>query len=127
MNKIQKESFKYSYTRPCLDWFDWVHVEIKPEDYLYFKNQRRFGPSWYLFGSNPKDEPKYHWETKEIGRVDDGDLIRFIEWAKNDQGSSITEITSIAGSFDIINEITNLLRNEVEADTGLGGTHETSR
>lgn len=107
--RAQKEPFKFSYTMPSLDWFETIPVEIKPEDYYYFKIQRRYGPTWWIIGSNPVDAPEYHWEDKEVGKIDGQDLIRFIEWAKTDIGSRITEISAISGSIDIIEEIKKLL------------------
>lgn len=105
---MDKEPFSYKYTRPCLDWFDWVSVEIKHDDYCYFRIERRFGPSWWLIGMNPKDEPKYHWEDTEIGKIGDLDLRRFIEWAKSKNGSKIIEVKAISGSFNIIEEVLKL-------------------
>lgn len=105
---MSKESFSYKYTRTCLDWFEWVSVEIKPDDYCYFRIERRFGPSWWLIGMNPKSEPKYHWKYEEIGEMSDLDLRRFVEWAKQEKGSKIIEVKAICSSFDIIGEMLNL-------------------
>ena len=110
MGKDKKEPFNFKYIRPCLDWFDTKEVIINDDDYYYFKIQRRFGPSWWLIGSNPpKDRNKYKWSETELGEIYEYDLKRFIEWAKNKDGSSrITEINAICGSFNIIDEITKL-------------------
>lgn len=109
-----KEPFSFQYTVPSLDWFETISVTIKPDDYYYFSIERRFGPSWWIIGSNPINEPTYHWEEKEIGRIDDRDLLRFIAWAKNDSGSKITEVKAICGSFNILEEISELLKKMSE-------------
>ena len=107
---MTKESFKYKYTKPCLDWFEWVSVEIKPNDYCYFRIERRFGPSWWLIGMNPKDEPKYHWQEIQIGEISDHDLQKFIEWARSENGSKIIAVKAICGTFDIIKEISRFVK-----------------
>lgn len=110
----QKESFKFEYTMPSLDWYDIIRVEIKPKDYCYFKLQRRYGPSWWLIGMNPpKDNAKeYKWTEKEIGRISSRDIARFIEWAKNEHGgNNLIQISAISGSFNILQEIEKLLKD----------------
>jgi hypothetical protein len=105
-----KEPFQYQYTRPCLDWFEYVDVKIRPKDYYYFKLERRFGPSWWIIGMNTVEEPNYHWEEKQIGEIDERDLQRFIEWAKDDVGSKIIEIHMICSSFDIFEEVGKIIK-----------------
>jgi len=105
-----KKSFKYTYTRPSLDWFEYVDVEIKPDDYYYFKLNRRFGPSWWLIGTNPVDEPTYHWKETEIGKINEEDLVRFIKWAETDIGNKITSIDMICGSFNVFEETEKILK-----------------
>lgn len=104
-----KEPFVFTYTKPLLDWYETIKVEIKPEDYYYFHLERRFGPTWWLVGCNPVDKPNYHWEYKDLGEIgseiSNYDVKRFIEWAKCDNGSRITRINVISGSFDIFKEI----------------------
>lgn len=109
---VSKPNFKYQYTRPSLDWFEYVDVDIAPDDYYYFKLQRRFGPSWWIIGMNPVDEPEYHWEEKQIGQIGNSDLRNFIEWAKTEHGSKITEINMLCGSFDIFKEIAPYTRTK---------------
>ncbi|HEX3018523.1 MAG TPA: hypothetical protein VHP31_11825 [Caproicibacter sp.] len=109
MKKKAKEPFEYEYTQPSLDWYETVQVKIKPDDYYYFRLERRFGPSWWLIGEKPKNEPDYHWEEKEIGEIGERDLLRFIEWAKDEWGSKIIEVHAISGSFDILEEIKELV------------------
>lgn len=110
-NKNIKEPFEYEYNRPSSDWFEAVPVKIKPEDYCYFKLERRFGPSWWLIGMNPVEKPKYHWEDKEIGEISPHDLLRFIKWAEDNRGSCIVETKAISGDFNILEEIKNLMKN----------------
>lgn len=109
MGKNEKQPFVFEWLKPCSDWFETKRIEIKTSDYCYFRIERRFGPSWWLIGMNAREEPKYHWEDTQIGEIMNGDLRRFIEWAKSDNGSKIIEIKSICGSFDIIEEILKVL------------------
>lgn len=106
-NKL-KEPFRFEYTIPTLDWFDIKQVKIEPNDYCYFRIERRYGPSWWLIGTNPKDEPDYHWEDTQIGEINERTLQKFIEWSKTERGSKIIEIKAISGSFDILEEIKKL-------------------
>lgn len=110
MSKNNKEVFRYEYSRPSSDWVDYESVEIKPDDYYYFKLERRFGPSWWLIGINPVEKPNYHWEEKQIGEIYGHDLFRFIQWAKSDRGSRIIEIKAISGEFNILDELSELLQ-----------------
>lgn len=112
MEKAKKEPFKFEYTMPSLDWYEIIKVEIKPDDYCYFKLERRYGPTWWLIGKNPPPETSndYRWTEKEIGKISDCDIARFIEWAKCDYGGSrLVEIHAISGSFDILRETEKLL------------------
>lgn len=110
--KEKKEPFKFEYTMPWLDWYDVIKVEIKPDDYYYFKLEKRYGPSWWLIGKNPPADnaKEYRWTEKEIGRISDYDIARFYEWAKLEYGGSrIVEIHAISGGFDILREAEKLL------------------
>lgn len=106
---MNKEPFSFSYTQPFSDWYRTIDVVIKPDDYYYFKIERRFGPSWWLIGSNPKNEPKYHWEYTQIGEMSERTLKRFIEWAKDDKGSKIIEFNAISGEFNILEEMIKIV------------------
>lgn len=103
-----KPPFLFEYTRPCLDWYEIEKVELKWDDYCYLRLERRFGPSWWLVGKNPVEKPNYHWENKDIGEIYELDIKRLIEWAKNDGGSKITEVSAICGDFDIVSLIKSL-------------------
>lgn len=107
----KKEPFKFEYTQPSLDWFEVIKVEIKPDDYTYFKLSRRYSPEWWLVGTNPppSNSTDYHWTEKTIGRISERDIARFVEWAKDDYGSKLVEISAISGSFDILRDIEKLL------------------
>lgn len=107
---MNKEPFSFEYIRPCLDWYETIPVVINPDDYYYFRIERRFGPSWWLIGSNPKNEPNYHWDETQIGEISGAGLRQFIEWAKTENGSKVTEIKAICGTFNIIEEITKVLK-----------------
>lgn len=107
----EKEPFRFEYTQPSLDWFDTIKVEIKPEDYTYFKLSKRYCKEWWLVGTNPPADnaEDYHWTEESIGRISNRDLARFIKWAKDDYGSRLIGISAISGSFDILKEIEKLL------------------
>lgn len=110
---MEKESFKYSYIKPVSDWFEEINVEIKPEDYLYFRVELRYGPSWWLIEIKPEDKPKFTWVHKEIGSMFDWDLKRFMEWASDGKGSRIIEIKTSGNDFDIIKEISKLQNDRI--------------
>ena len=114
MPQSVKAPFKFSYTQPSLDWFETINVEIKPDDYYYFKLQRRYGPDWWLIGQNPPPEnsTRYEWSETALGRISCRDIAKFVEWARIDGGGSkIVEISTISGSFDLLREIKVLLLN----------------
>lgn len=71
MSQSVKAPFKFSYTQPSLDWFETINVEIKPDDYCYFKLQRRYGTDWWLIGQNPPPEnsTQREWSETELGRI----------------------------------------------------------
>lgn len=99
-----EEQFCFDEFKPCLDWYEVVHHVINYTDYNYFKLHRRYGPSWWLFGSKYIEED-HSWETEEIGEISDADLVRFIEWSKTKYGNKIIEIHMISCDFDIFKEI----------------------
>ncbi len=108
-----KEAFKFDEFKISLDWYDTVHHTINDGDFTYFKLDRRFGPSWWLYGMKTVDKPTYHWETTEIGQIREGDLARFIEWAKDEHGNRIIEVHMISGSFDLFAEVGKLLEPQL--------------
>ena len=108
----KKESFKFKYMMPSLDWYEIIEAEIKPDDYCYFKLNRRYGPTWWLIGKNPPaaNAKDYNWTETTIGKMSERDIARFIEWAKCEYGGSrLVEISAISGSFDILREVEKLL------------------
>jgi len=104
----KKDPFEFEYTVPCLDWYEVKKVVLNEDDYYYFRLERRFGPSWWLIGMSPKDEPNYHREETQIGEIYDRDVKKFIEWAKQEHGSRLIHIKAICSDFDIIEEIKKL-------------------
>lgn len=110
-----KEPFEYDENVPCLDWYTTKHHIINDKDFTYFKLDRRFGPSWWLYGMK-FDENNCRWEEKEIGEIYDGDLRRFIEWAKTDHGSRIISVHMICGSFDLFAEVGKLVENPLQKE-----------
>ena len=81
MSQSVKAPFKFSYTQPSLDWFDTINVEIKPDDYYYFKLQRRYGPDWWLIGQNPPPEnsTQREWSETELGRISCRDIAKLLK------------------------------------------------
>lgn len=120
--RIQKEPFRFEYTKPSLDWYDIVKVEIKPGDYALFKLELRFGKSWWLVGMNPPKsdyKPSYLWDETDIGRIDNYDIIRFIKWAEcGYHGSKLCEIKAISSSLNIVNEVAKLVNKMERAEDG---------
>lgn len=110
-SRKNKKSFDFSYTRPSLDWYETIKVTIAPDDYYYFRLEKRFGPYWWLIGTNNYDTPDYHWKTTTIGELNPDNLKRFIDWVKDldEAGCPLTEINMISGSFDIFKEIKELV------------------
>ena len=106
----QQKAFEFSYNKPSLDWFDTINIKLKPEDYYYYKLERRYGRSWWLIGCNPVEEPNYHWEEKQIGEIGKNDLLKFIDWCKTNEGNLIIQIKVLDSTFNIFDEINNLLK-----------------
>ena len=114
MKTEKKESFKFSYTEPCMDWYKTIDVEIKPDDYICFKLKRRYHPFWFLVGSKPSKEDDLKWEDTELGWIGYPSLRDFIEWAKLEHGGSrIVEISAISGSLNILEEVKNLIERKM--------------
>lgn len=108
----KKESFKFDEFKPCLDWFETIHHTINDDDFTYFKLDRRYGPSWWLYGMK-FDNLDFRWEEKEIGEISVRDLLRFIEWAKDEHGNRIINIHMISSSFDLFAEVGKLLDSQL--------------
>lgn len=82
-----KEPFLLEYTAPLLDWYTTVRVEIKWDEYHYFKIQYRFGSTYWLMGYKEKDG-RFEREEVTIGRIYRSDLGKFIKWCEYDDGRS---------------------------------------
>ncbi len=106
---VKKEPFDFEYTIPCSDWYEIVKVHLEEDSYVYYRIERRYGPTWWLIGKNYVDEQDYHWRETQIGKITKDRLKEFIEWAKDDNGSRIIEIKAISGSIDILEEMKRLL------------------
>ena len=104
-----EKAFEFKEFKPCLDWYETINHVINYNDYEYFKLDRRYGPSWWLYGKKLIEEPTYHWVEIEIGQISESDLPRFINWAKTEYGSRIIDIHMLSGSFDIFEEIVKLI------------------
>ena len=78
-----KEPFVFEYNTPSLDWYTTVHVEIKCDEYLYFKIQYRFGGTYWLMGYKEKDG-RFEREEVTIGQLNRYDLGKFVKWCEFD-------------------------------------------
>ncbi len=98
------EPFTFSYTRPCLDWYETQKVEIRWNDFDEFRLELRFGPSVWLVGIVLYSD-RNEIEEYQIGEFEHKeDLERFIEWNKKlckNGGTAIKKITCLHnGLFD---------------------------
>lgn len=110
---MEKKPFVFFYTEPSLDWYRDVRVEIKWEDYLYFKVERRFGPSWWLVGYQ-KVDGRFEHRAVTLGRMSGGYLRKFIEWCEflgptNRTNSKLIGISAISTGFNLVHEIERLI------------------
>lgn len=103
-----KVAFEFDEYKPFLDWYTVEHHIINWDDYNYFKLVFRFGPSCWLYGVK-RLENQYRYEEKEIGEIFEGDLKRFVEWAKTDRGSRILDISVISSTIDIFKQVKKLI------------------
>lgn len=116
---MDKEPFRFSYNTPSLDWYITINVEVKWKDYLYFKIQRRFGPSYWLLGYQKEDKRIKHREV-EIGELSKRDLGRFVKWSEyttpfNQTCSKLIGVSVISTGmnlFDAIKEIFPAMEQE---------------
>ncbi len=108
---MNKEPFFFTYTKPSLDWYETFNMQIAPDDYTYFRLERRFGPSWWLIGMVYEDDDEGPaWIETELGELVGSNLYSFIEWAKTPWGSKIIEVKAISGEFNIIDDIADIAR-----------------
>lgn len=114
--QTQKEPFRFEYTRPTLDWYDIVKVEIQPHDYALFRLELRYGNTWWLVGMNPPKsdyKPSYLWDETDVGRMGVSDIIRFTEWAECGclrNGSKLCEIKAISSSLNVVSEFAEIVK-----------------
>lgn len=106
---MEKDPFRFSYNTPSLDWYITINVEVKWEDYLYFKIQRRFGPSYWLIGYKNEDGRIKHREV-EIGELSKRDISRFVKWSEyttpfNQTGSKLIGVSVITTGMNIADAI----------------------
>lgn len=112
--KTQSEPFRFEYTKPLLDWYETVNVEIHPKEYAWFKLELRFGNTWWLVGMNPPKsdyKPSYPRDETVLGEIGNRDIIRFIKWAEcGFRGNRLIEIKAISNSLNIVNEFAKLVK-----------------
>ena len=106
-----KEPFRFYYTVPSLDWYSTEEVEIKWEEYLYFKIQYRFGKTYWLLGYREKGG-RIEREEVEIGELSKRFLGKFVKWCEFNDGYrtcskliGISVISTGMNIFSVIGEI----------------------
>ena len=106
-----KPPFTFEYLKPYLDWYKTEHVSITYGDYMYLKLQRRYGPSWWLIGSN-YNEKLDKWEETSIGEIYDCDIPRLVEWAsyETEYHSKHSILTSVSGFDTCLNAIDEFIK-----------------
>jgi len=116
-----KEPFKFSYTKPSLDWYEDVNVSIAYDKYHYIALEMRYGNSWWVIGKKYNDD-KDKWESEQIGRINEPDIPRLVQWAEytnrfGHQVSILNEIRAIDGSLNPIREFLRIMsRHKAESE-----------
>lgn len=114
MKKVEKQPFKFRYTRLSLDWFEYVNVEVNWDDFVFFELQLRFSNTWWLIGCKKKKD-EFDWkeerEKVELGNLQDvEDVNRFIEWCQFDGGSKLVTINCLSTGLDMFNELKRIIK-----------------
>jgi len=108
-----KEPFKFSYTKPSLDWYEFVDVSIAYDEYNYLTLEARYGGTWWVVGKK-YIEDKLDWEYKQIGRIEERDIPRLVKWAEytnrfGHQVSILNEVRAIDGCLNPIREFLKIM------------------
>lgn len=116
-----KRPFKFTYTKPLLDWYEDVNVSIAYDEYNYLTLERRYSDSWWVIGQKYiKDKDK--WVSEQIGEIREKDIPRLVEWAEytnrfGHQVSILNEIRTIDGYLNPIREFLRIMgRYKAESD-----------
>ena len=101
-----KEPFEFSYTIPCLDWYETINVSILYNQYNYLTLERRYGPSWWLLGDRFNKQLD-QWERIDIGEISSYDIRRLVEWARftTRNGSTISILAGVRAIDGVLNPI----------------------
>ena len=106
-----KKPFKFTYTKPSLDWYEDVNVSIAYDEYSYLTLELRYGDSWWLIGKKYiKDKEK--WVSEQIGEIRENDIPRLVEWAEytNSFGNQISILNEVRGIDGCLNPIREFLK-----------------
>ncbi len=120
-----KKPFKFTYTKPSLDWYEDVDVSIAYDEYNYLTLERRYSDSWWLLG-HKYIEDKDKWVKEQIGEIRDKDIPRLVEWAEytnrfGHQVSILNEIRTIDGCLNPIREFLRIMsRYKAESEVEYG-------
>lgn len=114
----EKGVFEFSYTQPSLDWYETINVKLSYNDYNYLSLERRFGPCWWLTGQKYNKHLE-RWEKVDIGRIENHDIKRLIEWCRyktkdNRTISILEEVRGINGDLNAIDEFIELIKEIYE-------------
>lgn len=115
-----KEPFKFTYTRPSLDWYEDVNVSIAYDEYNYLALESRYGGSWWVIGKK-YIENKDKWVSEQIGEIRKPDIPRLVEWAEytnrfGHQVSILNEVRTIDGCLNPIREFLRIM-SKYKAET----------
>ena len=103
-----KQPFTFKYTKPSLDWYEYVNVSFTYDKYNYLVLELRYGGSWWLIGKKYiKDADK--WVSEDIGKIYKPDIPRLVEWAEYDQRSILIEIRALDGCLNPISEFLKIM------------------
>ena len=116
-----KKPFKFTYTKPSLDWYEDVDVSIAYDEYQYLILERRYGDSWWVIGEKYIEE-KEKWAYEQIGEIRERGIPRLVEWAEftnrfGHQISILREIRAIDGCLNPIREFMRIMsRHKAESE-----------
>ena len=105
-----KHPFKFTYTKPSLDWYEDVEVSITYDKYSYLTLEKRYGDSWWLIGKKYiKDEDK--WVQEQIGEIRNEYIPKLVKWAEyiNRFGHKVSILNEVRGIDGCLNPIREFL------------------
>ena len=105
------ENFKFNYTKPCLDYYEIVEIEIKPNEFDLLIIERRYGPCWWLLGYK-YNKTLEKWDENQIAEIYNNDIARLIQWCK--KNSLVINARPLEGNLDIIKPCYEIYKRYLE-------------